>query len=196
MRFLCVSVWIALQLLKLAPGCRAALLLNDSFFTLDNWIEDINGATGVIQLQPMDTAADPTVPHNVYTNITRCPGSPSACYRAEVATVQSLRPILFPNCTVEYWLGFSSILPASWDFDETGDSLIYNFQLHGIAICVVIQACLNCCVDGLCRRYQRWEAPYSRNTDPRQHNDCQYMWFDERCQFFLSVLRSRSAYPW
>jgi hypothetical protein len=32
---------------------------------------------------------------------------------------------------VEYWLGFSSLLPADWYYAENGDSLIYNFQLHG-----------------------------------------------------------------
>lgn len=112
---------------------RSALLLNESFYTLNNWIEDINGETGVISLVPEDTADDPTVSHSVFANITRCPTSSDAntCYRAEVATLQSLRSQLFPNCTVEYWLGFSSILPADWKYDETGDSLIYNFQLHG-----------------------------------------------------------------
>lgn len=111
----------------------STLLLNETFNTLDNWVDDINGNTGVIQLMPVSEAADTTVPHTVYTNITRCPATSDAntCYRAELATLQALRTTFFPNCTLEYWVGFSSILPADWDYDENGDSLVYNFQLHG-----------------------------------------------------------------
>jgi hypothetical protein len=36
---------------------------------------------------------------------------------------------------VEYWLGFSSYIPASWKWEESSESnvpdTIYNFQLHG-----------------------------------------------------------------
>lgn len=112
---------------------NGALLLNETFHTLDNWVEDVNGATGVIQLLPMNTANDPSVAHTIFTNITQCSATndEDTCYRAEVATLQSLRPTLFPNCSVEYWVGFSSIIPSTWKYDETGDSLIYNFQLHG-----------------------------------------------------------------
>jgi hypothetical protein len=123
----------AVLYILLAVATHGALLLNETFQTLDNWVEDINGATGVVQLLPAETAGNPSVSHTVFTNITHCPtaSDASTCYRAEVATLQSLRQTLFPNCSVEYWLGFSSIIPATWKYDETGDSLIYNFQLHG-----------------------------------------------------------------
>lgn len=111
----------------------SALLLNESFYTLGNWVDDISGDTGVIQLMPESDANNPTVAHTVFTNITRCPASSDTetCYRAELATLQSLRPVLFPNCSLEYWVGFSSILPEDWSYNENGDSLVYNFQLHG-----------------------------------------------------------------
>lgn len=118
----------------------SALLLNESFHTLDNWVDDINGDTGVIKLMPESDANDPAISHTVFTNITRCPAASNSdtCYRAELATLQALRPLLFPNCSLEYWLGFSSIIPADWNYDENGDSLVYNFQLHGINLLLTL----------------------------------------------------------
>jgi hypothetical protein len=136
-----------LVVLGCAQCATATLLLNETFHTLDNWIEDINGYTGVIQLQPESTAADSSVPHTVYSNITHCPAASDSttCYRAEVATLQALRPELFPDCTVEYWLGFSSILPVDWYYAENGDSLIYNFQLHGTPMLAIVLCDLTLC---------------------------------------------------
>jgi hypothetical protein len=113
----------------LSAQTSSNVLLNESFVNLDNWIEDINGYTGVISLIPRENTPE----NYVFTNITHCEpyDNGETCYRAELATLQALRPTLFPNCSVEYWLGFTSILPTTWTYDENGDSLVYNFQLHG-----------------------------------------------------------------
>ena len=112
-------------------ACTSALLLNETFDNLSNWIEDIEGATGVISIE-----AD----HNhggslVFTNITYCPyaNASTYCYRAELATPQDERSNLFATNTVEYWLGYSSYIPNNWIWSDNGNEqdIIYNFQLHG-----------------------------------------------------------------
>lgn len=69
----------------------------------------------------------------VFSNVTYCPDQPEPCFRAELATPQDQRSSLFSSCSVEYWLGFSSFIPSSWSWVNSGaeQDTIYNFQLHG-----------------------------------------------------------------
>lgn len=110
-------------LLLLLTGCLASgtLLFNESFYDLTNWVDDIDGFTGNVSL-----LGD----HQVFTNISHCPDT---CYRAEIAVTPSMRPTVFPNCSVEYWLGMSSFIPSSWRYASAPSvqDVTYNFQLHG-----------------------------------------------------------------
>ncbi len=113
------------------PFVGAALLLNDSFDNLDNWITDIDGSSAVISIQPDNIYFDGSM---VFTNISFCGLSADNCYRAELATPQAQRKVLFPTNTGEYWLGFSSYIPGNWRWSQGSnpdDDIIYNFQLHG-----------------------------------------------------------------
>lgn len=108
------------------------LLLNETFDNFDNWIFDTSGISAEIFIEP-DSAHGGSL---VFTNISYCPAANSSatyCYRAELATPQSERSVLFPSCAVEYWAGFSSYIPADWSWTSVGLSsdTIYNFQLHG-----------------------------------------------------------------
>ena len=108
---------------------NSSLLLNESFANLDNWQESVDGATAQIFLQPR--MGNPSF-NQVFTNISYCGdyNASSYCYRAELDTTPSLRPTLFPNSSLTYWLGFSFYVPSTWEIPR-GDYKIDNFQLHG-----------------------------------------------------------------
>eukprot|EP01031_Cornospumella_fuschlensis_P026133 gene26133-31554_t len=114
---------VVLAFLLAGESVRALLTLNESFYNLDNWIEDIDGYTGNITLLQ---------DHQVFLNVSYCGGD--TCYRAELAVTPSLRPTVIPNCTTEYWLGMSAFIPTTWAWYPPPNGVtdvLYNFQLHG-----------------------------------------------------------------
>jgi len=100
----------------------SALLLNDTFDSLDNWRLDLQGNTAYVDIDS----------GNLITTVSFCGTS---CYRAEVSTAIALRSSVLSN-TGEYWLGFSNRIPSSWRWlgdtsqNKYGD-VTYIFQIHG-----------------------------------------------------------------
>jgi hypothetical protein len=124
------------------------LVLNETFADLSKWVNHQDGRTSVIEL--VNATADSMIhsgisattlssnPSYLFTNITHCPET--GCYRSEVAVMPSLRPLIFKNVSVEYWLGTSIYVPTSWSYkqpkakwekDAALNDLTYHFQIHG-----------------------------------------------------------------
>lgn len=131
---------IGYSLLLTLSTTKAALILNETFTNLDGWTIDIDGQTGVIgvvngtsDLEVFSSGVGLST-HYLFSNVSYC-GS-DACYRAEVATAQALRTLIFPSCAVEYWMGVSIFIPPNWKWAPSppgspAEDVNYHYQLHG-----------------------------------------------------------------
>mmetsp|Transcript_14615 Transcript_14615/g.15306 ORF Transcript_14615/g.15306 Transcript_14615/m.15306 type:complete len:274 (-) Transcript_14615:197-1018(-) len=94
-----------------------------------NWITDLDGSTGKISILKDSSGKFEAI----RTNVTYCSSTISPCYRAELKNPNSLRPILIPSNSGEYWIGISIRIPSNWKWKSNTNQKItsYIFQIHG-----------------------------------------------------------------